>query len=256
MANTYFKMLNNSVKNEFTNNIISEVQRDLQASSRILKNDIFESVKEISNSNNIKDFDINNLLRYYVLNQILKDSKQEIDTKPKYEDTANINIKKDKENNYYRYINNEYVPAKNIQTVNEDGSYITIETRQNSSFKVKRFYNNNDQAINVQILGTNNSFVGKLETVELLGLKKVYTQKFKYSGYSGESSDVIATVLNKICAPRDTDSYMDKSCNFYKWSETRKCFERNFMAESKSPLLTDYEFSNKIVIQKEYTGIR
>ena len=87
-------------------------------------------------------------------------------------------------------------------------------------------------------------------------MKKIYTQKFKYSGYSGESFDIIASFLNKLHTPLQTDNFMDKFCNFYIWSEKNSCFTRNFSAESKSPLLTDYEFSSNIVIQKEYTGIK
>lgn len=257
MANTYFKMLNNSIKEEFTNNIIKDIQCDLHQTSKTLKNDIFDSVKDFStNNNDVKNIDINNLLKYYVLNQIMQDNQKTLKAEPTVVDTANPNIKKDRDNNFYKSVNGKLELVNNIKCINNDGTYTTVETKPTSSFKISKTYNKDNQLISIQVTSPNNSFAGKLEASEILGMKKVYTQKFKYSGYSGESSDLITSLLNKIYTPKETSSYMDKSCNFYKWSEAKKCFERNFIAESKSPLLTDYEFSNKIVIEKEYTGIR
>ena len=85
-------------------------------------------------------------------------------------------------------------------------------------------------------------------------MKKEYVYQHKYNGYCGESSDLVASLLNKLSAPVESGYYMDKTCQLYKWSELKKCFIRK-ADEFNSPLLTDYDFSkNNIVIRKEYSG--
>ena len=96
----------------------------------------------------------------------------------------------------------------------------------------------------------------KHNAAEILNMRREFAKKHKYSGYSGNSSDLVASLLNKISAPVETGFYMDRACNFYKWSEYEKAFIRNLQYEQHSPLMRDYEFEeNSIVIKKEYTGI-
>ena len=259
MANTYFKMLNISTRDQFKENIITEVQRNLTASAKKINESLYDAVADIkSNKVSGKDLDINILLKYYMINQFLKETKEEVPTKQKLEETANPNIKFDKvENKFYKLTDKTFEVAETIKEVNKDGSYIVIEEKINSSYKTKKVYDKNDILTKLQLItsyGTAES--NKHNAAEILNMRREFAKKHKYSGYSGNSSDLVASLLNKISAPVETGFYMDRACNFYKWSEYEKAFIRNLQYEQHSPLMRDYEFEeNSIVIKKEYTGI-
>lgn len=261
MSNTYFKVLNNNTKAQFIDKIISDVQNDLRFSSQDIKSNILDAVLETKRSVSTKeDLDINNLLKYYVLNQIMKDNNTE-SQKEKFEksleQTANPNIKFNvSDKKYYRLKGNEYMLAEEIITVDTDGSYTTIEKRRSSSFNIRKTYSNTDKVLSIQLLDSFNNIIDdKWQVAEILEMKKEFAKKHKYAGYSGNSSDFIAGFLNKISQPIETGCYMDKQCNLYKWSVLKKCFIRSNQIEHKSALLIDYEFTNNIVIRKEYTGV-
>lgn len=263
MVNTYFKMLNQSIQEKYTNNIISDIQTNLRDNCATISSNLYDAINDFEiNSRDKKEFDINTLLKYYVLNQILKETGSSQPNNRNFENllksTANCNIKYNSEEQvYYKLDHNRFTREDSIQKVEDDGSYITIIQPRLSSYKIKRSHDARDNLLNIQLLDAEGKVVcDKWHAAEILGMKKEYKHRHQYTGYSGNSCDLIASLLNKLKSPIETGLYMDKHYMLYKWSETQKCFIRDAQQELKSPLLTDYEFSNKIVIRKEYTGIR
>lgn len=251
MSNKYSEMLNKKIEAQYREDIISSLQKNLSVSSETIDDTIYELVK--NNRSNSK-LNIDTLLKYYLLNQILQEKQEE---KEELLDTTNPNIKKDAENNYYRFTKGAWNIDECILEVYDDGSYLLEEKRTNFSYKIHKVCSIEDKVQTIQLINP----MGQIETnkvyaIEILGLRKEYVQRYKYSGYSGNSTDIIASILNKLSSPVETGFYMDKSCNLYKWNATKKCFVRNTYADNQSPLLADYEFEkNCIVIKKEYTGI-
>ena len=261
MANTYFKMINASTKEKFTESIISGIQQDLVFNAKMMNLDLNDVVKDNTILKNHAELDVNTVLKYYLLKQILKEEPKKAEkvvAKNVYSDTANPTIKKNLiDNKYYKFVNNEYLLAEQIQTVEADGSFVLHKKKNNSLYTIKETYNIENELIALQLLipngteETNNHIVA-----EALELKQEFVQKFKYSGYSGNSTDVVATILNKIVSPTETGYYMDKYCNFYKWSVRTSSFIKNNKLKTKPALLADYEFTrNRIVVRKEYTGV-
>lgn len=251
MSNKYSEMLNKKIEAQHREDIISSLQKNLSVSSEAIDDSIYELVK--NNRSNSK-LNIDTLLKYYLLNQILQEKPEE---KQELLDTTNPNIKKDTENHYYRFTKGTWNIDECILEVYDDGSYLEQEKRTNFSYKIQKVCTIDDKVKSIQLINP----MGQVETnkiyaVEILGLRKEYVQRHKYSGYSGNSIDIIASILNKLQPPVETGYYMDRSCNLYKWSESKKCFIRNSHIDHLSPLLADYDFEkSNIVIKKEYTGI-
>ena len=124
-------------------------------------------------------------------------------------------------------------------------------------YKLRKTYSVDDSLLAIQLIDPQGKVVrSKLQIVELLGMRKEYVQRFKYSGFSGNSSDIVASIKNAIFAPVESGYYMDSHFNLYKWNENMKCFQKSYVQENMSPLLTDYDFEQtRKVIRKEYTGI-
>lgn len=260
MANVYFKVLNRNISRQYTENIISGLQRELSASTRVLNQDLFDvSGSFLAKKNGLN---VEGLLKYYLINQILKNDpaeKLKLDTDGKYMRTANPNYYIDlSTNKFYKKSGKDWVLAEDVVKVNHDGSYVVNEIKNNSSYIYKKVFNVNDALISLQLIDPDGHVVkSKYQVIELTGMRKEYAQKYKYSGYSGNSNDIMAAVLNKFSNPVETGYYMDRCYNLFKWDERKKCFVRNLNDFHASPLLIDYDFSNnKQVIRKEYTGIR
>ena len=261
MANTYYKILNKNITNNFSDTLIGEVQRDLYQSVRKLNMNLYD---EISKTKNPDDIDINTLLKFYAINQILKENqetKKESFGNNKYknfEQTANPRIKRNTEDNkYYRFQYDEYILDSEIIGVYDDGTYFKEKRISFSSYTKRTIYNTKDIMIGIQLIDPNNVLLSnKHLIVEILGMRKEFVQKFKYSGFSGNSQDIIAAIGNKICLPIESGYYIDKKMHFYRWSDSQKMFVRNTKLELLSPLLTDYIFENNgKVIRKEYRGV-
>lgn len=263
MTNTYHKMKNSYINNlmtKCTNDFVGEIQCDLSSEIKLPKEGLFEIVNKLGNNKNI---DINTLLKYYLINQLFNEKNTEKPESPQktpeLEMTANENIKKNtKENLYYKKSQSgDFCPDESIVNVNTDGTYEKIEKIKFSTYKTKNIYSADDTLLCVQLVDPNGLVVtNKNLTVEILGMRKEFVQKFKYSGMSGNSNDIIAAIANKICAPIETGYFVDKNFHFYRWSENQKCFIRNTKLELFSPLLTDYLFdSAKKIIRKEYSGV-
>lgn len=260
MANVYYKILNRSISTNYAENVISDLQKELLNSTEVYREDLFDLTNKMKTKRN--GLDIDSILKYYVVNQILKNAAQEAkeeQNKNKFVNTRNNNIKRNlNENKYYKLSGEKWVPADNISEVLEDGSYVVNDKKKNSGYVYKKTYSADDKLLSVQLIGRNGRIVNnKAEVIELMEMKKEFAQRFKYSGYSGNSNDFVAAILNKFSAPYETGYYMDSHYNLLKWCDRDRCFYANIEDCNNSPLLTDYEFENsRKVIRREYTGIR
>ena len=262
MANVYFKIMNKSLANEYSNKIINALQDELAASANIIHENLYDELHSASKRTPLirnNTLDINNILKYYIINQVLNESKNKKNINNRYVATPNKNYVKDPfKNEYYRITENGIKPAENIKEIRKDGSYVIIEKVSNSCFTTKKIYDNNDEVLSIQLLKRDGTVVNsKIQVVELMGMRKEYTYRYKYAGYSGNSNDILTAFMNRLCAPVETGYYMDKRYNLFSWDEHTKCFYRKMQDSELTPLLFDYEFENsQRVIRKEYTGIK
>lgn len=255
MANTYFKILGNKIEEQQRESITSGIQRDLMDSCKNIH--FGTEVLDAALIKATKDIDINNLLKYYILNQIIKEeTKENIDES--YETTSNPYIRKDiKKNQYYKYQKKALTGQEKITDVNEDGSYTTIENKYNTKYTIKKLYIRDDSIVSIQVYNAANRLItDSWQAAQILGMKKEYAEKYKYAGYSGNSSDFCASVLNKISGHKETGYYMDSTYNFYIWDKVRNAFINRPRLETSSPYLTDYDFKENTVIRKEYKGVK
>ena len=261
MANVYYKIMNKSISRDYTDKIINAIQKELVSSVDLVHENMFDATNTISKRTPLmrnNSIDINKVLKYYLINQVLKESGNAVNINKNYIKTPNNNILKDPINNkYYRITDDGVKPVENIEIINKDGSYIINENRLNSSFTIKKLYDNTDELISIQLVKSNGTVIGdRIQAAEILGMRKEYAYRYKYSGYSGNSNDIIASILNYIHSPVETGYYMDFHYNTYSWNEYSKCFCRKLNDDTLTPLLVDYEFeSYRKVIRKEYTGV-
>lgn len=255
MANCFYKILNNKISAKYREKFISELQLDLKNSANIEDDDLYSMVSNIS-KNDVRELDINTLLKYYMLNQIMEDAKRK-EAQPQLLDTKNPNIKKDSGGMYYRIKDGDAQPDLNLHTVNNDGSYTIKEQRYSSSLIVVKTYNINNQITSIKVTdGAGNANPNKNVVAELLDLRREYKRKYKLSGYSGNSKDIVAVIRNIFSSPIETGYYIDYRCSCYKWQYSTSSFERMFNREAESPYLVDIEFrDNGTVIRQEYSGI-
>lgn len=256
MANSYYKLLNNKIKTSYKEKFIAGLHEELKRSVRSEGDDLFSMVNAIKKNNKSSKLDINLLLKYYMLNQLMEDSNED-DIRQKYIDTKNPNIKIDENGKYYRVQNCSFISDESIVSVNADGSYIVQEKQSVSSITIQKTYDVNNKAVSVQVIDiAGNKIINKNLAAELIGLKREFKKKYKYSGYSGNSRDMIAGIRNMLSSPVETGYFMDFHCTFYKWSSVNSCFVRAVERDSDSPLLVDIEFrDNGTIIRQEYTGI-
>jgi len=261
MANVYFKVLNKNTSRKYTESIMESLQRDLVASAKTLTEDVFDITRPMSTKR--VGLDVDNLLKYYILNQMMKDlPKEKLAKKAEIRlvRTGNNNYRKDVTTNEYYKLSNEnvWIPAKEISQVNEDGSYVIDEKRSNTAFLNRKTYDTFGELISIQVINRFGKVIfDKEQAVQMLGLRKEFVLKHKYSGFSGNSTDMVAAIMNQFSSPKQTGYYMDNYYNLYTWDERKKCFMKNKDNFNKSSLLIDYEFGqNGKVIRKEYTGVR
>ena len=254
MANSYFKMLNTKMKADYKNNFISDLQKDLRNSLHKEEDDLFSMLN--ARNNKSQGLDINLLLKYYMLNQIMGASQSKID-EVKYADTSNPEIKCDKNGNYYRVVNGDLIYDRTIKNVKADGGYIIEEKKNEHSLKVLKSFDKNGNILSLQVFDNNDNVVkNKHYAAELIGLRREYKKKYKYSGYSGNSRDMVASLKNFLSTPIETGYFMDFHCKFYKWQQDSATFVRMQDRDNDSPLLVDIEFcDNGTVLRQEYIGI-
>ena len=197
MANVYFKIINKNISRSFTEQIISGLQRELSDSTKILNEDLFDATRLIGTRRS--GLDVNSLLKYYVINQILKEvpeNKPENKTCEQYLPTANENFHKNSsDNKYYKKAGDKWILAEAVTNVYSDGSYEISEKKNNFAYTFKKVFDIEDRLISVQVISHSGSVVKSMEqVVELMNLKKEFARRFKYSGYSGNSNDIVAAV--------------------------------------------------------------
>lgn len=191
-----------------------------------------------------------------MLNQIIEEVNDS-NSKQSYYDTKNSNIKKDESGKYYRVKGSSVILDESIVSVNDDGSYIVQEKQCVHSIKILKTYDADNKALSIQVLdGAGNIVFNKNLAAELIGLRREYKKKYKYSGYSGNSNDIVAGLRNMFSSPIETGYFMDFHCNFYKWQASTSSFVRVAEREGDSPLLMDIEFrDNGTILRQEYTGV-
>ena len=257
MSNTFVKMMNNSVTSNYNSSVINDIQKDLHIQTKALGQQLYNDIiNKLNNSS--ENVDINTVLKCYLLEQLLV-SKEIAKKNIEYTSTQNPDIKFNSENKkYYITKDNQNIEVNNIAEIYEDGSYAVIEQKRNSTLKIKKIYSKAHEVNEIQILFSNGKYeTNQYQAAEFLEFKKLYSQRYKYSGFSGNSTDFIASIKNKLSSPIDTEMFLDKYCNCYKWSFKKKAFVRNISANTTSPLLVDYEYlSNGSILKKEYTGIK
>ena len=256
MSKSYYRSLNNSIKTSYKEKFIAGLHEELKHSVRSEGDDLFSMINNLEHNNKSSKLDINLLLKYYMLNQLMENSAEEV-VKQEYIDTNNPSIKKDENGKFYRVNGNSLVLDENIISVKEDGSYIFQEKQNVNSIKIQKIFDVNDKTVSVQVIDiTGNKVMNKNLAAELIGLKREFKKKYKYSGYSGNSRDMIAGIRNMLSTPVETGYFMDFHCTFYKWSQINSCFVRAVERDSDSPLLVDIEFrDNGTIIRQQYTGI-
>ena len=254
MANSYHKILNSKIKTSYKEKFIAGLHQELKRSVRSEGDDIYSMINGITN--NRSKLDINLLLKYYMLNQIIGDSNEQIQQKELLP-TKNPNIKSDINGKYYMLVDNSIVMGEDIIAVNNDGSYVKQERKSVHSLKVLKTFNLENKVLLIQIIdNAGNKISNKNLAAELIGLRREFKKRYKYSGYSGNSNDIVASIRNMFTTPIETGYFMDFHCAFYKWQASTSSFVREFGRECDSPLLVDIEFrDNGTIIRQEYTGI-
>ena len=175
MANVYFKVLNRNIRNQYAENIISGLQKELSASAMILNEDLFDVSRTIGTHR--VGLNVDSLLKYYLINQILRNMPEENKEKNivrKLAFTPNKKYKKDlTTNKYYELYGKEWVLAKDVVQVNQDGSYIINETKTNSTYVYKKVYSVNDALLSIQVIDPEGRIVNNMnQAIELIGLRK------------------------------------------------------------------------------------
>lgn len=259
MANVYYKILGGNIRTDYTEHIITGIQRELYASAKIIDEDLFDVSRGLTTKRS--GLDVDSLLKYYVINQLLKtlpaNENDKSDVKKQYVKTAhNKYYKNVKDDKYYEWSGERWVIAAGVSLVNNDGSYV-ISEKQTSAYTYEKLYGNDDILISMRIINPEGKVVSNMaQVVELLNLRQEYVLRYKYSGYSGNSNDIVASILNKFSSPIETGFYMDKYYNLFKWNKKEKSFIK-VESHNQAPLLIDYDFGqSRKVIKKEYTGIR
>lgn len=236
----------------YEDKIVNDIRTDLRQS--INNSNLHDFVTNRCDRNsNLSKLDINFLLKCYILSQVINDDQNDFDKK--LFNTPNPNIKKDSENNYYKITESGFQKC-NIIKVYDNGYYLAETKRNSDSLRIHKIFNQENQITEISIAdSTGRNIDDKNISAELLGLKKEFKKKYKLSGYSGNSKDLMSNLLNKINAPIETGYYIDIYCMSYKWNNSTSSFKRVPHKEYKSPLLIDIEFKdNGIAITQEYTG--
>ena len=253
MANSYFKQLRSKLNVDYKEKFINDLQHDLRRSINSDGCDMYSMATAMNKKSS--SLDINVLLKYYVLNQFLEDSKNK-DVEENFLDTKHPEIKRDRAGKYYRLKDGYLEEDDSIKSVSDDGTYVIQDKRYNDIYKVLKTCDVEDKIIAIKVVDNSGRPVSnKTVAAEYIGLRKEYKQRYKYSGYSGKSQDVLASLMNFLSTPIETGYYMDFYCMLYKWQQATASFIR-LLRDADSPFLVDIEFrDNGTVIKKEYTGV-
>ena len=173
--------------------------------------------------------------------------------------TSNERFLIDDEGVYYQLENQIYEKVPEVIVVNNDGSYVLKTPIRNKSayFQITN-YNIKDVPTSLSVVDIHDKPIKSLGLiVKLLSLRKEYVKKFKCSGTSGNSCDLIANFLNFFVKPLESGCYMDEKYNFYTWDGLSHCLKIDLRAGLKpgSALLSQYEFiDEKTVVRTDFDG--
>ena len=261
MANTFYKVSQSYDRENYINTVIQSYEHSHCDLVNLSTNeDLYSLISDIEKHKiKLDKKDVNELLKYYLLKQILeRDAKQVLNVN-KYIKTFNPDIKKDLKGNYYRVTDNDITEDNSILEVNEDGSYIVRELKDRDSYKVLKTYSDKHELTEIKITSSSGRIIkDQLLVAKVLKLHKEYQTKYRYSGVSGNSNDTLNKILNKFFKPQSTGYYMDVYCSAWKWDNITFSFKRVLSREyaNKQPLSVDIKFLNDgTVLRQEYAGI-
>ena len=258
MSNSYYKVLNSKITSNQESKFINDLHSELRNSIKKDDNDLYTMLADFGKGYKSKNLDINLLLKYYLLNQIIESTKETVYNKDNgYIDTPNPNIKTNKDGKFFKISDNSVKEDKSIISVDSNGSYTIEEKNCYKLINIIKVIDINDIVISIQVKDNRGNIIRNRELAsELVGLRREYKKKYKYSGYSGNSRDMVTHVKNLLSMPIETGYFMDFHCSYYKWLPSTSAFVRMFDRDSESPLLVDIEFQdNGTVLRQEYTGI-
>ena len=241
------KALDNSIIENIISTVISDIQNDIS------KDNIYDT---INNGTQNDDDNLDLVLKYYLMKKLLKQKKENVNlnnsVEEDYQKTANPNIVKSNDGKYYKLTKKGLVVCKNIIDIDKEGNYTVEKLLLHSSFYSHIKYNPKNEVTSIQLLRANGQIINsKFECIKILGLKKEYVARYKYS--NNTLDNVIAKIGNAICAPIESGYYVDERCQFYTWNKAHKRFDRNTKIVSISPFDNDYEFKdNGTVLRIEY----
>lgn len=277
MQENFKEKLNRKIANDYANNIISKLHDDLRIETNTLDSNLYDMIQSIETSGRndkrrkreaAPESDLQLALRLF-LHKFLEENKKDIEetrrkhivnqiVELKLQKTSNDKYLQDDNGNYYMLVNNNYLKQENILEIRDDGSYLTNEKIENSEYYLQKLLTKNDEELELRVFHPENGFLqSSTQIVKILGMKKEVVNKCKRTGYSGNSFDYIANLINFFNVPEASGYYMCKSCQFWKWSFKDSSFKRDFRngLTKGSPELADYEYKdNNTVIRTDYSG--
>lgn len=277
MQENFKEKLNRKIANDYANNIISKLHDDLRIETNTLDSNLYDMIQSIETSGRndkrrkreaAPESDLQLALRLF-LHKFLEENKKDIEetrrkhivnqiVELKLQKTSNDKYLQDDNGNYYMLVNNNYLKQENILEIRDDGSYLTNEKIENSEYYLQKLLTKNDEELELRVFHPENGFLqSSTQIVKILGMKKEVVNKYKKNGYSGNSFDYIANLINFFNTPEASGYYMCKNCHFWKWSFKDSSFKRDFRngLTKGSPELADYEYKdNNTVIRTDYSG--
>ena len=277
MQDNFKENLNRKIAKDYANDIIDGLHKDLRSQINTYGSDIYDIVQDIEsnsvsmrsiNRGFLQDSNIQLALRLF-LYKFLEENKKDVEDARRnflvnqivelnLQKTANDKYLCDNNANYYMLVNNKYLRQENIVQINDDGSYLTNERIANSEYYLQKLLTKDDEELELKVFHSETGIVQSLpKVVKILGLKKEVVNKCKKIGYSGNSFDCIANLVNLFNVPTASGYYMCKNCYFWKWSYKEYTLKRDNRAGLSigSPNLSDYEYKdNNIVVRTDYTG--
>ena len=279
-------MITNNVKDQIDGNIkesvINDIADRMQFRSRKMANgisdDLYLSLQDlgynVSNSQSMKSWNrelnkrstksmqekiFQNMLKDYVVQhqmivrEQIKNQIRELNLSP----TPNSNYMINKDGQYFRFCQDEFISAPQVITINSDGTYIAKKILKESKDCLIITYDMDDRPIRIKIVnGDNKVYKVEAYVAKKLKLKKEYVKPYKLHGYSGNSSGYVAALKNWISKPKPSGWYLHDSYNFFKWNFKDYQFESKIRQGRSpgAPMMSDYDIREDIVVRTDYDG--
>lgn len=270
--------INESISKSLVADAMKSLHNNVKSSVRAnLQSDIYEDLKRIKISKNLKTFSENQakkrrnaelasalkeilekvLLEYqeefYDEDDILNQQIEELGLKA----TNNPIFAVTKDNIYYELIGKEYIKREEIVEVKENGDFVIKELDKSSKAYFLTTIGSDNKPVAYQYLNRQHSPIRSKEIVaNIFSLKKEWAKKYKLRGISGGSINICRRALNAVSPLHTTGCYMDVNYNFFKWNPTTAQFEIEYRTGMKSgaPTIADYEFFSDKIVRTDYDG--